>query len=60
MWITLGILYIFTSPGVMQLVGSQEFEKPEDCFRAAFSVMADQENPAHMACMPIIKELKAS
>jgi hypothetical protein len=60
MWITLGILYVFTSPGVMQLVGSQEFEKPEDCFKTAVSVMADKKTPVHMACMPVIKDLTSS
>lgn len=58
MWITLGILYVFTAPGVMQLVKTQEYLKPEDCFKDAVVVMTDAQNPAHMACLPILKEVK--
>jgi len=51
-------MYIFISPGVMQLVETQEYLKPEDCFKDAVVVMADAQNPAHMACLPILKEVK--
>jgi hypothetical protein len=51
MWVTLGIMYIFISPGVMQL---------EDCFKQAVTVMADKTTQVHMACMPIIKDLTSS
>jgi hypothetical protein len=53
-------MYVFISPGVMQLVGTQEFERPEDCFKQAVTVMADKTTQVHMACMPIIKDLTSS
>ena len=60
MWITLGFTYIFIEQGIMQLTGTKEYEKPEDCFREAVAVMADENYQVHMACVPIIKPMEES
>ena len=44
----------------MQLTGTKEYEKPEDCFREAVAVMADENYQVHMACVPIIKPMEES
>ena len=60
MWITLGVLYVFIEQGIMQITGTKEYENPEDCFREAVAVMADETNQVHMACVPIIKPMEQS
>jgi hypothetical protein len=34
------------------------FDKPEECFLQAMSIMKDKEDPRNMACIPLHKEPK--
>lgn len=60
MWIVLGFYYTFVGQGIMQLHGYDEFENPEDCFRASLQVMMDEDDPRHMACVPLLKPVEES
>lgn len=55
MWIVIGIFTMTIQPGVFQVVENKEFENPEDCFKEAMIVMADENDPRGMACVPILK-----
>ena len=56
MWKIVGILYVMIGPNVTQIVGTKQYTNPQECFQEAMAVMADKDNPANMACVPIKTE----
>ena len=56
MWITLGVYAIALQQGIFQIVETQEFTNPEDCFRQALIVMNDANDPRGMLCLPFKKK----
>lgn len=42
--------------GIFQIVETQEFTNPEDCFRQALIVMQDDNDPRGMLCVPFFKQ----
>ena len=60
MWVTIGFYYVFVGQGLMQVLGYDEYEKPEDCFKAALTVMMDQDDRRHMACVPLLKDTEST
>ena len=60
MWITLGVYTIALQVGILKIVETQEFEKPEDCFKQAFMIMQDENDPRGMACVPVLKDAQGT
>jgi len=60
MWITLGIFTIALQKGILQIVDTKEFENPQDCFQEAITVMANNDDPRGMACVPILKDVEST
>jgi hypothetical protein len=58
MWKVAGIYYFIVAQNMFQVVDMHYFDKPEDCFIQAMSIMKDKEDPRNMACVPIYKEPK--
>lgn len=55
MWTVFGVIYLVLGPNLLKVVGTKEYQNPQDCFRDAMVVMADKEEPHHMACVPALK-----
>ena len=58
MWTVVGIITLAVQPGLLQVVGREEFENPQDCFEKAMMLMKDADDPRGMACVPIPPEWK--
>jgi hypothetical protein len=56
MWITLGVYAIALQQGIFRVVEIKEFNNPEDCFREALVIAADDNDPRGMLCVPFKKE----
>ena len=56
MWITLGVYAIALQQGIFQIVETQEFNNPEDCFRQELIVMQDENDLRGMLCVPFFKQ----
>jgi len=53
MWLIYGIITIAVQPGLLQIVDRKEYTNPQDCFKDAMIIMADESDPRGMACVPI-------
>jgi hypothetical protein len=58
MWKVVGIYYILVATNTFQVIDMHTFDKPEECFLQAMSIMKDKEDPRNMACIPLHKEPK--
>lgn len=55
MWTVFGVIYLVVGMNLLQVVDSREYQNPQDCLADAMRIMADKEEPHHMACVPVLK-----
>lgn len=55
MWTVFGIIYLVVGTNLLQVVDSREYQNPKDCLADAMQIMANKEEPHHMACIPVLK-----
>jgi hypothetical protein len=55
MWTVFGIIYLVVGTNFLQVVDSREYQNPQDCLADAMRIMANKEEPHHMACIPVLK-----
>ena len=55
MWTVFGVIYLVVGMNLLQVVDSREYQNPQDCLAAAMKIMANKEEPHHMACVPVLK-----
>jgi hypothetical protein len=55
MWTVFGIIYLVVGTNLLQVVDSREYQNPQDCLADAMRIMANKEEPHHMACIPVLK-----
>ena len=49
MWTVFGIIYLVVGTNFLQVVDSREYQNPQDCLADAMRIMANKEEPHHMA-----------
>lgn len=60
MWLVYGIITIAVQPGLLQIIDRKEYTNPQDCIRDAMVLMADEQDPRGMACVPIPSDKKGT
>ena len=53
MWIIYGIITVAIQPGILQIVDRKEYTNPQECFKDAMVIMADEKDARGMSCIPI-------
>jgi len=55
MWQVIGFYYILVAPNMFRVLEIERFETPQACFAVAMEIMADNEDPRNLACLPKIR-----
>ena len=55
MWQVIGFYYILVAPNMFRVLDVKHFDSPQACFSVAMEIMANEEDPRNLACLPKIK-----
>ena len=60
MWTIFGVVYLVLNSTLLQVVGSKEYESPQECLAAAMEIMQNKEEPHHMSCVPVFRPIEGT